>query len=544
MRTKTLTLLLSGAASLTAAALTSSPVNAQLVSVGSDVDECKGDNPTRMAACGGGGVESKDGVDGASALGAFAYADQGGTAIGGGATATTALGPAGNEGHAVAIGKWSYATGSHSIAIGGGKARESDGTVASGEQSIAIGHSAKGNGFASVAMGVSAEAGNSSIALGNTVRATHDNTVVMGRNISSDYANQVKIGASDQNYTFGGINNQLSKTRQGATSYFVTSDVNGNLATTTFDVETLEDLPQNVADLQDDVTDLQATTRYHDAYITSLQDRADLASERIDAAQDTANSAHATADMAVADNVRQDGELDAVRAVNARQDGELNEIRSVNTRQDDEITTAQATADMAVADNVRQDGELDAVRTVNTRQDGELNEIRAVNTRQDGEIATAQATADTAITRSDALGASTAAALGGGSAYNDATGAITAPSYTIDGQSYGNVGAALDAVDSRLSQVDTRIDVLSASTDRRFRHANGGIAAAMALGGTMIVPDSTVSLSFNLATYRGEQGFSGSLAVRAAPRVYFSGGFAGSTVKGSTGGRVGMAIGF
>ena len=495
MRTKTLTLLLSGAASLTAAALTSSPVNAQLVSVGSDVDECKGDYPTRMAACGGGGVESRDGVDGASALGAFAYADQGGTAIGGGATATTALGPAGNEGHAVAIGKWSYATGSHSIAIGGGKARESDGTVASGEQSIAIGHSAKGNGFASVAMGVSAEAGNSSIALGNTVRATHDNTVVMGRNISSDYANQVKIGASDQNYTFGGINNQLSKTRQGATSYFVTSDVNGNLATTTFDVETLEDLPQNVADLQDDVTDLQATTRYHDAYITSLQDRADLASERIDAAQDTANSAHATADM-------------------------------------------------AVADNVRQDGELDAVRTVNTRQDGELNEIRAVNTRQDGEIATAQATADTAITRSDALGASTAAALGGGSAYNDATGAITAPSYTIDGQSYGNVGAALDAVDSRLSQVDTRIDVLSASTDRRFRHANGGIAAAMALGGTMIVPDSTVSLSFNLATYRGEQGFSGSLAVRAAPRVYFSGGFAGSTVKGSTGGRVGMAIGF
>ena len=66
----------------------------------------------------------------------------------------------------------------------------------------------------------------------------------------------------------------------------------------------------------------------------------------------------------------------------------------------------------------------------------------------------------------------------------------------------------------------------------------------MALGGTMIVPDSSVSLSFNLATYRGEQGFSGAVAVRAAPRVYVSGGVVGSTVKGSTGGRIGVAIGF
>lgn len=66
----------------------------------------------------------------------------------------------------------------------------------------------------------------------------------------------------------------------------------------------------------------------------------------------------------------------------------------------------------------------------------------------------------------------------------------------------------------------------------------------MALGGTMIVPDSNVSASFNLATYRGEQGFSGAVVVRAAPRVYVSGGFAGSTVRGSTGGRVGLAIGF
>lgn len=160
------------------------------------------------------------------------------------------------------------------------------------------------------------------------------------------------------------------------------------------------------------------------------------------------------------------------------------------------------------------------------------------------DAAAAQATADTAIVRADGLGGSTAAALGGGSVYNAATGAISAPSYSIGGESYGNAGAAFEAVDDRLTQLDARMDMLGASNDRRFRRADGGIAAAMALGGTMIVPDSIVSMSFNLATYRGEQGFSGAVVVRASPRLYVSGGFAGSTVRGSTGGRVGLAFGF
>jgi trimeric autotransporter adhesin len=76
------------------------------------------------------------------------------------------------------------------------------------------------------------------------------------------------------------------------------------------------------------------------------------------------------------------------------------------------------------------------------------------------------------------------------------------------------------------------------------RQNNGGIAAAMALGGAVIVPDSNVSMSFNLSTYRGQQGFSGSVIGRVSEKVYVSGGFAGSTVKGSTGGRVGVTFGF
>jgi hypothetical protein len=63
------------------------------------------------------------------------------------------------------------------------------------------------------------------------------------------------------------------------------------------------------------------------------------------------------------------------------------------------------------------------------------------------------------------------------------------------------------------------------------------------LGGTMVVPDSAISINLNAATYRGEQGFSGTIAARVAPRIYVSAGVAGSTAKKSTGGRVGIAFG-
>ena len=117
----------------------------------------------------------------------------------------------------------------------------------------------------------------------------------------------------------------------------------------------------------------------------------------------------------------------------------------------------------------------------------------------------------------------------------------------------GNIGtsaldiATLGGLPNRVNLLEQQTAALDSRTlvlERHAVQANGGIATAMAMGGTMIVPDSDVSVSFNLATYRGEQGFSGAAVVRLAPRVYVSGGIAGSTVKGSTGGRVGVAFGF
>ena len=44
----------------------------------------------------------------------------------------------------------------------------------------------------------------------------------------------------------------------------------------------------------------------------------------------------------------------------------------------------------------------------------------------------------------------------------------------------------------------------------------GGIAAAMAMGSAIVVPDKNVSVSFNVATYGGEQGIAGSVTGRVS----------------------------
>ncbi|MFC4294006.1 hypothetical protein ACFO0A_02910 [Novosphingobium tardum] len=104
--------------------------------------------------------------------------------------------------------------------------------------------------------------------------------------------------------------------------------------------------------------------------------------------------------------------------------------------------------------------------------------------------------------------------------------------------------SALAVTDQQFADLSGRVDLLGGRLDAMEKDARGGIAAAMALGGTMVVPDSSVSLSFNVATYRGQQGFSGALVARVSRKVYVSSGFAGSTAERSTGGRVGLAIGF
>jgi trimeric autotransporter adhesin len=103
---------------------------------------------------------------------------------------------------------------------------------------------------------------------------------------------------------------------------------------------------------------------------------------------------------------------------------------------------------------------------------------------------------------------------------------------------------SLAVSDQQIVDLQNGMATLNSRVGQVSRESNGGTAAAMAMGGMMVVPDSTWTLGANVATYRGERGFAAGLVGRASQRLYISAGVAGSSVPGSTGARVGMAIGF
>lgn len=113
---------------------------------------------------------------------------------------------------------------------------------------------------------------------------------------------------------------------------------------------------------------------------------------------------------------------------------------------------------------------------------------------------------------------------------------VNALSQVTDAQ-FGQLESSILALEGRVSGLEFQLQ----EVDERL---TGGIAASMALGGQMVVPDSTVSFSLNASTYHSEQGFAGSLSARVAEKVYISAGLAGSTAPDSTGGRIGVAFGF
>jgi hypothetical protein len=104
--------------------------------------------------------------------------------------------------------------------------------------------------------------------------------------------------------------------------------------------------------------------------------------------------------------------------------------------------------------------------------------------------------------------------------------------------------ATIQGFGTSITNLENRATAIEQAVAFTQRQNNGGIAAAMALGGTTIAPDSTWSMSFNLSTYEGEQGFSSSVVGRMTDTIYLSAGIAGSTVGGTTGGRVGVTFGF
>ncbi|MEN4920923.1 YadA-like family protein [Achromobacter spanius] len=124
------------------------------------------------------------------------------------------------------------------------------------------------------------------------------------------------------------------------------------------------------------------------------------------------------------------------------------------------------------------------------------------------------------------------ASLGGGARIDASTGAVTGPTYQVDGQTYSTVGDALGSLDSGVQQnreglnrLDSRLDQTNKALDNVARNAYSGIAASTAL--TMIPEVDTgkkFALGMGASTYRGYQAVALGASARVNDRVKLKAG--------------------
>jgi len=128
------------------------------------------------------------------------------------------------------------------------------------EYSTAVGYVAKANASYAVAIGAAAEANfNGSIAIGESVKTTRNN--------------QLAVGNGANTYTLAGVASQASKDAQGATTYLMTTDGDGNLAASTFDIATLESLPAQVTQNSNAISNLTTTVGGHTTELADHETR-------------------------------------------------------------------------------------------------------------------------------------------------------------------------------------------------------------------------------------------------------------------------------
>ena len=149
---------------------------------------------------------------------------------------------------ATAIGSGSEAGGNLSTNYGNA------GTTAIGSDAEA-GSSATGQANAT-ALGANTQANAlNATALGAGATANFANSTAIGQGVSTTRDNQVAIGTGANTYTLAGVNSQASKDAQSGTTYMMTTDATGNLAASTFDLASLDGLPDTVAQHATDITE-------------------------------------------------------------------------------------------------------------------------------------------------------------------------------------------------------------------------------------------------------------------------------------------------
>lgn len=190
----------------------------------------------------------------------------------------------------------SYACGDNAVTIGNWSTAVGVDTRAAGPEGTAVGYTSEtGNGNGNTALGAYSQAGTSPLlgnsgataigmgaqagsggdnrpdatalgimseanaanatAVGGRTKANYNGSMALGHGAETSLDDQVAIGTADNSYTLAGINSNISKGRQGGQTYMVTSDAAGNLATSTFDIASLEGLPARMTAVEAKNTD-------------------------------------------------------------------------------------------------------------------------------------------------------------------------------------------------------------------------------------------------------------------------------------------------
>ncbi|WP_296210701.1 YadA-like family protein, partial [Psychrobacter sp. UBA3480] len=310
---------------------------------------------------------------------------------------------------------------------------------------------------------------------------------------------------------------------------------------------------------------------------------------RLDAANQAQDAAVATdqarQDTVIAANNQSSIERDTAlsntvaandKAVNARVDStnetmttEVGRLDATNQAQDAAMATDQARQDTVIAQNkadadaknvatneriTTETGRLDAAITVNndtinSRIDStnetmttEVSRLDGVNTAQDAAIKakadasyvdTMHAQQEQQITaqtiRNDNFAAATAEMLGAGASYDSEAGTMLAPSYSIGGNVYSNVGDAFSATDARIDSLEGDYRELRGDMKELGYKLSAGIASNAAMEVAPFVPGK-VSYAMGMSHFNGEAAIGGTLRHTSVDgKVSMIGGFSTNT---------------
>lgn len=388
-----------------------------------------------------------------TALGAFANASSSATgaayigttsyntAIGYHANASSAMG----DGDNIAIGSGTYAgvSGANAganIAIG---LNASTGLIGgSGLNNVALGANTSVSGNNSVAIGGSLTTGGgasayyNAVAIGTASSANFDSSVALGVGAATTRANQVAIGTGTSTYTLTGVNSAASLAAQSAGLFMLTTDANGNLATAA--------IPAGSGGVS-------CTEPFSGAFRCGTGAVAAAANATAVGQNALAGGSFANAGTTALGSGAQAGTT-ALGQTNATAIG-------FNATANAQSATAIGQGSSATASGAVALGQGSVANVANTVSIGAVGSERKIVNVANGTIAAASTDA---ITGGQLMTANqrVAAAFGGGAGV-DGSGQLTSPSYTIQGNSYNNVGGALGALDTQVTTNTASIGTLN-----------------------------------------------------------------------------------